>query len=241
LVIYKILLFSAIALEFVFVPLFLKAMWPTRSKKSLALKIICSTLFVFAGLFAVKISGNTSLFSKFIFLGLLFGWLGDFFLHVSSKVIYFLFGLLSFLAGHIFYICAYCWAIGRYFPGVRFFDIAETAAFFFVFGIAVLYAVLQKMKFGIALIPITAYTAILILMFTKASSLGLRMVFATMQDAKLICALLMLGALLFVISDSLLGIMMFNGKKNSHPMKIVNIITYFAAQILLACTILFLK
>jgi hypothetical protein len=217
-------LFSAIALEFVFVPLFLKAMWPTRSKKSLALKIICSTLFVFAGLFAVKISGNTSLFSKFIFLG-----------------IYFLFGLLSFLAGHIFYICAYCWAIGRYFPGVRFFDIAETAAFFFVFGIAVLYAVLQKMKFGIALIPITAYTAILILMFTKASSLGLRMVFATMQDAKLICALLMLGALLFVISDSLLGIMMFNGKKNSHPMKIVNIITYFAAQILLACTILFLK
>ena len=239
--VYKILFVSAIAFEFIFVPMFLKAMWPNRSKKSLALKMVCSTLFVFTGLLAIKISDSSSSFANFIILGLIFGWLGDFFLHVSSKVIYFLIGLLSFLAGHIFYIYAYCWAIGRYFPGVKFFNVAETAAFIFVFGIAVLYAVLHKMKFGMSLIPITTYTAILILMFTKASSLGLRMVFESMQNAKLICAMLMLGALLFVISDSLLGIMMFNGKKNSHPMKVINIITYFSAQILLACTILFIS
>ena len=60
--IYKVLLVSAIALEFVFVPLFLKAMWPQKTKKSLALKMVCTALFISVGFLAVKISGNTTAF-----------------------------------------------------------------------------------------------------------------------------------------------------------------------------------
>jgi len=238
-----VLLVLTVALEFVFVPLFLKAAWPKKNKKSLVLKMICATLFVCMGFLAAKISGNTSDFAKLVILGLIFGWLGDFFLHVSEKSFCFLIGLLSFLGGHIFYICAYSRAISNYFPGTNFFAPAEAAAFALIFGGAVIYAVVQKMRLGAALIPVSVYTAVLALMFVKAASLGLRIAFrpGTVQLPILVCLMLMAGAFLFMTSDALLAVILFNGQKKNRVMKIVNIVTYFSAQALLACTLLLVK
>lgn len=239
----EILLFLAVILEFVFVPLFLKASWPKKTKKSLILKMICASLFVCAGFLAVTISDNTSDFAKLVITGLIFGWLGDFFLHVSDKPICFLIGLLSFLGGHIFYICAYSRAIEQYFNGTGFFNPVEICAFILVFGAAVIYAVTRKMRLGAALIPVSVYTATLVAMLIKASSLGLRILFSYGQIMYpvLVCVMLIFGALQFVISDALLAIMQFSGRKKNRPMKIINIVTYFAAQILLACTLLFIN
>ncbi|MEI6577993.1 MAG: lysoplasmalogenase [Eubacteriales bacterium] len=237
---YKVVLLLTIILEFVFVPIFLKASWPNRTKKSLALKMVCATLYIFAGFCAVKISGNTTIFARLVVYGLVMGWVGDFFLHVSNKPVYFLIGLISFLGGHICYISAYCWAIGNYFPEADFFDPFEVSAFIFLFGIVIAYMVIQKMKLRAALVPILIYTLILIFMVVKASSLGLRLVFESSANA-LICSMLMSGALLFAASDSILGIMKFNGQSNNRKMKVFNIVTYFSAQILLACTILFVS
>jgi len=238
--VYRVVLLLLIIFEIIFVPIFLKASWPNRTKKSLALKMVCATLFVCAGLCAVKISGNITTFAKLVMGGLVLGWFGDFFLHVSNKPGYFLIGLISFLGGHVCYISAYCWAIGNYFPEADFFDPLEVSAFILLFGIAVAYAVNQKMKLRAALVPISVYTLILTFMVVKASSLGLRLVFESPRNA-LICSMLMLGALLFAASDSILGIMKFNGQSNNRKMKVVNIVTYFSAQILLACTILFVS
>lgn len=239
---YKILLVLIIALEFVFIPLFLKASWPKKTKKSLFLKMICASLFVCAGFLTVAIAGNTSGFAKLVILGLIFGWIGDFFLHVSDKSVCFLIGLISFLGGHIFYICAYSRAISNYFPEAQLFDPVEILAFILIFGGAVLYASAQKMHLGAALIPVSVYAATLVVMFIKAGSLGFRIALSPepMQNSVLVCVMLLLGAFLFLVSDFLLAVILFNGQKKNRPMKAVNIVTYFAAQILLACTLLFI-
>ena len=44
--------------EFVFVPWFLKVMWPNASKKSLLLKMICASLFVAVGVLSIYIADN---------------------------------------------------------------------------------------------------------------------------------------------------------------------------------------
>ncbi|MBO5895884.1 MAG: hypothetical protein J6Q83_01170 [Clostridia bacterium] len=52
---------------------------------------------------------------------------------------------------------------------------------------------------------------------------------------------LVLGSLCFLLSDVVLGFIMFGGFKKNYPIKIFNIVTYFAAQVLLASSILFIK
>ena len=57
----------------------------------------------------------------------------------------------------------------------------------------------------------------------------------------MICVTVALGAILFVLSDGSLGMILFAGKKGNRPLKIFNIVTYFAAQILLASSIFFIR
>ena len=49
----QILMFAAIVLEVIFVPIFLKNEWPNRSYRSLAYKQLCSALFLVVGLCAI--------------------------------------------------------------------------------------------------------------------------------------------------------------------------------------------
>ncbi len=234
----KILLILAIALEFVFVPLFLKAMWPKKTRKSLALKMVCTFLFISTGVLAVAISGNTTTFAYLMLFGLVLGGVGDFFLHASSKPAFFIIGLMSFLCGHICYISAFWWVTRQYFPGVTFINPAEMGAIVLIYASFVTYSFYKKIDFGPALIPVILYASVLITMFVKASSLGIRMASVSKPNAALICIILIGGALQFFMSDSLWANINFNGHKKNRPMKDANIITYFGAQVLLACTIL---
>lgn len=236
----KLLFALTIALAFVFVPLFLKAMWPKKTTRSLILKMVCATLFVAAGVLAAVAAENRSSYAKWMIFGLAMGWFGDFFLHVKEKQAYFLTGLMSFLGGHLLYIGAFWLAIKSNFSEAVFFDPFEAAVFVLIFAGAVVYAARKKIHFGPALIPVASYTAILVLMLVKAGSLGIRMVLGARPAAGLICVMLVLGAVQFLVSDALLAIINFGGQKKSYRMKVVNIVTYFAAQNLLASTILFI-
>ena len=71
---FKILFALCVALEFVFVPLFLKYSWPEKCWKSFGYKMVCSALFFAAGLLAAKISGNHTDYAKLILWGLALGW-----------------------------------------------------------------------------------------------------------------------------------------------------------------------
>ena len=119
---YRILMAITILLLAGVVPFFLKAGWPKKTKKSLLLKMICSTLFILVGVLSILLAGRFSHYALWILCGLGFSWLGDFFLHVSSKMLYFLLGLFSFLTAHIFYVVAFCTALQKTFPEAGFFN-----------------------------------------------------------------------------------------------------------------------
>lgn len=236
--IYKILLVLAIMLEFVFVPLFLKAMWPNKTKKSLALKMVCTALFLSVGFLAVQIAGNTSGFAFLMIVGLVFGATGDFFLHVSGKPAPLIIGIMSFLAGHISYIFAFRWVMIKYIPEISFISPTEIIVIVLIYATFICYSFYKHVDFGAMLVPAIIYAAVLITTFVKASALGIRLVATSVPNAALISVLLIGGSLLFFISDTLWGNINFNGHKKNRPMKNVNIITYYGAQMMLACTIL---
>ena len=165
----KILFFLAVALEFVFVPLFLKYSWPDKCWKSFGYKNVCSALFFAAGLLAMTISNNHTPYAKMIIIGLLFGWIGDLFLHiVSDKIIFFGIGGLAFLIGHIFYIDAFAKAIQETYPQSNTFEWYEILAVVLLVAAVVLYGVLKKIKFNPMMIAVLLYAVTISTMLVKA-------------------------------------------------------------------------
>lgn len=243
--VWKILFAIVVAAEFVFVPLFLKYSWPEKCWKSFGFKMICSALFFSAGLLAMKISGHSassSPYTKLILWGLFFGWLGDMFLHlITDKIVVFGLGLFAFLGGHIFYICAFQRAIETTYPDKPFFAWYEIVAVLVLVGLIVLYALVKKIKGKAYMaIPVLLYAVTISAMLAKAFRYCVGEWLYGMNDHIVMLFLTVaLGAVLFVLSDGSLGMILFAGQKKNRPLKIFNIATYFAAQILLASSIFF--
>lgn len=238
---YWALFAACFALQCVSTPLFLKLSWPTRSIKSLTAKMVCATLFLSVGFLSVKLAGNTSAFAYTMLLGLFLGWVGDYFLH-SEKNSFFAIGFISFLAGHVVYIKAYVTALGT-FNGYNNINIAEIIALVVILLIAMLVFKKYKLEFSTKILKlgIVVYTVILSTMFIKATALGINFLLSGGENGVLALVVLSLGSLLFVLSDATIGILMFGGQKKNRPLKIFNIVTYFAGQMLLASSILFIN
>lgn len=222
-------------------PLFLKLSWPNRSIKSLIAKMLCATLFVAVGFLSVKISGNTSEFAKTMMLGLVFGWIGDYFLH-SEKNSFFVIGFTSFLLGHIVYITAYVRALNT-FENYSHINAVEPIVLIVLLIISMWVFKRYKFEFSMKVlkVAIIVYTVILVTMFVKATVLGVQYMLSGGANGALAVLVLSLGSLLFVLSDSTIGVLMFGGQKKNRPLKIFNIVTYFAGQMLLASSILFIN
>ncbi len=222
-------------------PLFLKYSWPSRTNKSHVLKMLCATLFLAVGLLSMQIAGNFSDFAKTMIIGLVLGWIGDLFLHFDKPSL-FVVGFISFLAGHIVYIKAYICALNVYedYNQINVFEIIAAI------GIAVLgiwagnrFKVsfsMKLLKFGVV-----SYATILGIMFIKATALGVYNLINGGENAVIALFVLSIGAMLFVLSDSTLAVLLFGGQKKNRPLKIFNIVSYFAGQMLLASSILFIK
>ena len=222
-------------------PLFLKLIWPTRSMKSLAAKMLSATMFLAVALLSVKISGNTSDFAKTMLLGIIFGWIGDFFLH-SERQSFFVVGFFSFMAGHIAYITAYVRALNT-FEGYNHFNFIEVSILVALLITSVYVFKKYKFEFSMKILKlgVMAYSAILCVMLLKATSLGVNFALSEGKYGILAAVVLSLGALLFMLSDGTIGILMFGGQKKNKPLKVFNIVTYFAGQMLLASSILFIN
>lgn len=238
---YKIAILCMVCAEIILVPLFIKAQWPNKTKKSLTLKMICASLFVAIGVTAMVGGQNDSLYAILMVVGFIMCWFGDLFLHVSPKQIYFLIGLVFFLIGHIFFASAYTTAITDLFPEASVFDWREIIAIVILLIVGIVgQRLTMTHRLGKATIPVLIYTIALLTMLVKACSLGVRYALAGMPHATGVCLLLCFGGLLFVISDSTLVYINFDKRKNL-PLKAVNLVTYFGAQVLLACSILFIS
>lgn len=252
--VFKTLFVLCVALEFVFVPLFLKYSWPDKCWKSFGFKMVCSALFFASGLLAMKISGHSaeiSVYTKYILWGLFLGWLGDMFLHlITDKIWVFGLGLFAFLGGHIFYIVAFQKVIERTYPDKGFFEWYEILAVAVLVGVILVYAFVKKKQGKLAagkiymIISVVMYAVTISAMLAKAFRLCIGEWLWGMTDDKtmaMIFVTVALGAVLFVLSDGSLGIILFAGQKKNRPLKIFNIATYFVAQILLASSIFFIN
>ncbi len=242
--IYNIVYIATIILEFITVSSFLKYYWPQKCKQSMLFKMISATLFVLCGICAVKISGNNTPYADLIIWGLAFGWLGDLLLHwLSDKMWIYALGVVAFLTGHIFYIIAIQKAIITTYPATHTFEWYEIV-FVAVVTIAVTILAIckgfYKDRAGITA-GLTAYGVMLLAMLAKTARYAIgEWAYGTNDNMVAVFITVLGGGILFAISDILLGyIIMFKDKKRI--LRIINIVTYFAAQILLASSILVVR
>lgn len=235
--IYIVLYTLAVLAEFYFVPKFLKAAWPKRCMKSLKYKMICSAFFILSAVCCLLYSHNYTAFSAFMIAGLVFGLIGDLLIHypVDKNSVATL-GGASFGIGHVFYILAFCSAIKKIAPEEKIFNYKVIIVTLCIVAVGVGIKFVKKIKFGVFALPALVYAIVITTMLTTAYQLTFRMHF----NAGVLFTL-MLGAVLFVLSDATIALLIFGGMERNRPLKVFNIVTYFLGQILLGTSILFVN
>ncbi len=152
---------------------------------------------------------------------LLFSWIGDVVL-ISDDESYFLYGLGAFLIAHIFYIVTFrkCKDDNHEIPMMKRYPL--TAIAIGVAGAAMFF----KIKDGLEAmeLPVLIYTAIIITMAIQALNRHKK---TTARSFELV----MIGALLFMVSDSIIALNRFNEPIEYASMWIM--LTYCAAQYLI--------
>lgn len=240
----KVLLVLTLIAECAVVPAFLHFYWPTKNKYSLATKIMASVLFVLCGVLAARISGNNTLYANLILFGLIFGAIGDLLLHsLSNKMWHFVLGVISFLVGHIFYIAAFQKAIKATYPGDPFFKWYEFVILAVTTAVVLVYCFVKNKfkKQPLKAAGLCVYSVFLSYMFAKGVRYFIgEIAYGTNDHMVMVGITVVLGALLFLVSDAILGYIIANGDAK-RSQRIVNIVTYYAAQILIALSIFFVK
>lgn len=165
------------------------------------------------GLLALLGQGAPPFYKVMIIAGLVFSIMGDVFLMLPTDR--FVAGLVAFLIAHLFYIGAFIPQIEtfRWWPLVP----------FAIFG-AIIYLNLAP-SLGNLKLPVLLYVAVIMVMAWVAWERWLQ----TGQSGALMAAF---GAILFVVSDTILAINRFRAPFKTA--RFLNLATYFAAQWLIA-------
>lgn len=237
----KIVMFVLAADVMVLSPMFVKAQKNGPCKKSLLLKMTAATGYFIMGLLGIAASGTFTKFDKIMLVALALSWIGDLFLHLWQHDVYHAIGFLGFFSAHFFFIWAYVTGINAMQPGTPFFDL-PSIIFVAVFDVCfIIFAVVTKMNLkGIIALPIILYATVITTMLAKAVRLGITAVSTAYPHGAFILVFAAVGALLFVMSDFSISVLMFNEKqKTNYKLKMFNIVTYFAAELLLAALTLF--
>lgn len=208
--------------------------------KSLALKMVGATGYVAIGVLCIFITDDFAQFDKIMLAALICSWIGDFFLHIKKPVICTGLGFLGFLSSHVCFIAAYFNGLKTFNPEAKFFNITEIAVVSAALIAFLVYSKVKKMSLpAIIIVPVFIYGGAITLMLCKAFSLGFAAYNNSVHPFVLISAIL--GALLFVMSDFSISILMFIQKqKKNFKLKLFNMYTFFAAEILLASLIYFI-
>jgi len=160
---------------------------------------------------------TTKTVNKLFVAGLFFSFLGDVLL-LGSGELYFIFGLLFFLIAHVFYILMVLKLVKKPLISQVITAIIPYLIIFIVL-LNLLYSGLNGMR-----IPVIVYA--LTISFLGTSSLVL-----FLQNKEKTFLILVIGVLLFIISDSVLALNMFYKKQAIYPLLIMS--TYVTAQYLI--------
>jgi len=185
------------------------------------LHFICKPLLMLSLLsyFWQTIGGKLTYFSRCITIALFFSWAGDIFLLFKGEG-FFMAGLGSFLVAHVLYLCAYSdtTAVGR----KRLLSQKPYLLLPFLVYLGVFYAFLYPNLAGLA-VPVAVYATVL----TAMGVLALNRYQHTSQAS---FQWIMLGAMLFIVSDSLLSLNLFIWKGSLYLGGFWVMLTYISAQ-----------
>ena len=228
-----ILIFSFVfeAAWVVALPVYLRAegkstQGPSEFKKAAALKVTVSGICALCALLGFMIWGvHTEVARVLIPIALICSVIGDYFLQfiiLDEKK--FMIGILFFALTQVFLIVFLCLHHGVAWP-----EFVITAV---IVVIAWTLVNVLKWELGKAKLPLIGYVALLVFMVSKSI---LALFNSTGITAPI--ALMAAGAVMFVLSDALLGIKYFAGVKESNSK--LYLITYFLAVLLIALSSLF--
>jgi uncharacterized membrane protein YhhN len=162
---------------------------------------------------------------KLVFIALIFSWIGDVLLEIKNGgELMFLLGLLAFLTTHIFYTIVFFHTAGEF----TFFKTKKLLIIVIIlYGTLTIYTILPGL--GSMQIPVTIYGIIITGMVIAALSR-----FGKVNESSYL--LVFLGALLFLISDSLIA---FNKFKQAFPFSGILIMgTYLSGQFMIVLGLL---
>lgn len=226
--------------EIIFVPLYLKKMWPTKNRHSLGYKMVCATAYVLIALIVAVQTGVSGKYAVLMLSGFSFSWLGDLMLHIPKPTkVFFLSGMFFFGMAHVFYCLAYIKIQRVLIPQSPDFLWQEIAAAVAITAAFLIAAYSKGIRFGEMAVPLAVYGCFVSMMTIKSTELGIILLSGHNTADVLPAVLLMLGGILFTLSDGSLGLITFDTRYKKFKLKIFNTVTYFAAQVFLAFTVLF--
>lgn len=188
------------------------------------IKALASAGFVLLGLinliYALKNKTNEKQFSIIMFIGLIFGMLGDIFLNIE-----FIAGAILFAVGHILYFIAYC-----YLEKFNYKDIIAGLVIFIPSMLFILLAPIFDFGGSVMKILCVVYALFISCMLGKA-------LVNLVKERSLLNIFLVVGSALFFFSDLMLLLDVFANLFGLAP--VLCLITYYPAQSLLAFSLLF--
>lgn len=199
-------------------------------------KAVASLCFIATAIAATNENRLFLDFGSWMTFGLVFGLLGDVWLdlkwiYLQDKDSYLYSGFIFFLLGHVCFVTA-VFKVGPYTPASL---IVAFAAALVIAFVAILLEKPLKMHYGKFKWIVFLYSFMLALTMTMAMTLAVVTGFEKMWTV------MSVGGLLFLLSDLVLSGMYFGEGKNTSFNVILNHTLYYAAQFIMAATVLFAK
>jgi len=208
-------------------PMFLIAVYRSGRKKVLLLKMACSLCFILVGAlgFALGKLQSPPIYDMLMITAFCLSLLGDLALAWKDNQHTFLLGLVAFLIAQV--------CFGVTFSFYNHFATLDILVFAVLFIGPILAYLFLHLDVGDLKIPVLVYLLVIAFMFTKAlSSLYLKGISLPAQW------LVAVGAGLFYFSDAILALNKFQ-RQPSKYLRTINLITYYAGQMLLASSLYF--
>ncbi len=205
-------------------------------------KMIVSLFFIFTAFFSILDNldnVSTVRYGLLLLMGMIFGLLGD--IYLDQKWIYpehdgkYLYaGFLVFLVGHVFYVCAMYTKIAAYgFKPIHFLYAALIAIVVDVCNLAMEKP--TKQNYGSYRPIVIIYT------FFVGCTPGMAIVSMFVSHFEPAFIMMSVAGALFLLSDIILSPMYFGKDRNTPVNFVINHVTYWLAQYLIALSIFFIK
>lgn len=198
-------------------------------------KVVSSLCYIITAVFAMFSNPDMHLYAGLIIFGGVLGMLGDIFLDLKGvypqdKKTYMYGGFISFLIGHIFYFSAIIYASKM---AVKWIVICVLISIAFSIGNLFISKIL-KQDFGEYKAIVTAY----VIFLAMTMIVSIVAMFQSHFSKEYI--VLAVGSVMFTLSDVILSGTYFGQNQDTKFHYFINHFTYYAAQYLIASSILFM-